>query len=325
MRLDRLAEGYEAAIVEAQEREPQCRRSDRDEATPSRQGVTARDRKASYPTDRLRSVCVRDREPIGVPRVSILCYHSVDPSWGSHLAMTPEGFERHCRWLSRARTVLSVDECMAAWTETGRMPQASVSLTFDDGFVDLAQWAFPVLARYRLHATVFLVAETLTAQGRAVDWVDDAPPWPLRTLTPEHVLAARADGIRFASHSWAHRDLVQLSEGECIRDLRDSREFIEDLLHEPVPLLAYPFGRHDPMVERAARRAGYQFAFALPDRCEVASRYAIPRVGIFRGDGAGTLRIKTADWWLPLRYSPVFPLLRKISGRGLARSSQLAG
>lgn len=239
--------------------------------------------------------------------------------------MTPEGFEQHCQWLSRSRTVLSTDECLATWAETGRMPRASVSLTFDDGLAELAQWAFPPLARYRLPATVFLVAETLTSQGRPVDWVDDPPPWPLQTLTPEQVLAARADGVRFASHSWAHHDLVRLSEQECVRDLRDSRELLEDLLHEPVRLVAYPFGRHDAKVERAARRAGYEFALALPDGPEVANRYAVPRVGIFRGDGAGILRLKTTGFWLPLRYSPTFPLLRKVSGRGLPAPSQPAG
>lgn len=237
--------------------------------------------------------------------------------------MTPEEFEQHCRWLSRARTVLPLEQAVENGSARRRLPAGSVALTFDDGYRELAEWAFPVLARYRLPATVFLVVETLTSGGRPVDWVHDPPSWPLRTLTPEQVREASTEGIHFASHSWAHRDLRKLSEAECVRDLRDSREFLEDLLNKPVRSLAYPFGYHDPKVERASARAGYQFALALPDRREAAHQYAVPRVGILRGDGAATVRMKSAPFWLPFRYSPVFPLVRKVSGRAAAKRSEL--
>ena len=55
--------------------------------------------------------------------------------------------------------------------------------------------------------------------------------------------------------SLAHRDLTMLSDEECHRDLRESRELLEDLLGEPVPFLAYPGGRNDARVQRAAARA----------------------------------------------------------------------
>src|SRR2546423_1141649 len=96
----------------------------------------------------------------------------------------------------------------------------------------------------------------------AVDWVDTPPPHPLRTLTVEQVREMQEDGIAFGSHSYAHHDLTAMEEAECARDLRASRELLEDLLKAPVRHLAYPRGRHDERVRRAALRAGFTHAYA---------------------------------------------------------------
>jgi len=89
-------------------------------------------------------------------------------------------------------------------------------------------------------------------------------------------------GVDFQSHSWAHRDLIDLSFDECVRDLRDSREFLSDVLGRPVTLLAYPRGLHDADVRRAAEVAGYTHAFALPETAEEPGDFAVPRVGTIR-------------------------------------------
>ena len=112
-----------------------------------------------------------------------------------------------------------------------------------------------MLTRERLPATVFLVAQTLTEEGQPVDWVDTPGTEPLSTLTRDQVLEMQDAGVDFQSHSWAHHVLTQLSEHECRKDLRDSREFLAEVLGRPVTLLAYPRGRHSPHVRRAAAAA----------------------------------------------------------------------
>ena len=241
--------------------------------------------------------------------MTVLCYHSVDPAWQSPLAITPEAFQEQCAGFARSNRVVTVDEHLARGR--GRGWNGRIALTFDDGFAELAEHVFPVLQRYRLPAVVFLVAQTLTPQGQEVDWVDTPPTWPLRTLTSEQVLEAHEQGIAFASHSWRHADLTTLSEQECVVDLRESRELLEDLLHEPVPWLAYPRGRHAAHVRRAAEKAGYAKAFSLPESSEHTGDFAVPRVGVFPGNGGLALKVKTAPGYLGLRHSPVFPALRK--------------
>lgn len=232
--------------------------------------------------------------------MSILCYHSLDPEWSSPLAVSPERFAAHAAWLARHRTVVRAEDAAVAMSPWGTLPARMAALTFDDGYADLYDHALPVLTRHRLPATVFLVGGTLS-DGKAVDWVDDPPPHPLRTLSREQVLEMQDAGITFGSHGHSHLDLTHLSFEECVRDLRSSREVLEDVLGRSVTQLAYPRGRHDAGVRRAAGAAGYRLAFALPERTEEVSRLSVPRAGVYSHNGLATLRVKTMPRFVPAR------------------------
>jgi peptidoglycan/xylan/chitin deacetylase (PgdA/CDA1 family) len=246
--------------------------------------------------------------------MTILCYHSVDPAWDSPLAVRPEEFEAHCAWLARHRTVVPLAEAVTRLDRSGRLPSGLAVITFDDGFTGVLDHALPVLARHGLPATIFLVAQTLTDEGLAADWVRTPPPWPLTTLTRDQVLEVSEAGVDLQSHSWAHLDLVDLGYDACVADLRRSRELLEDLLGGPVPHLAYPRGLHDAEVRRAAEAAGYRHAYGLPESAEDPGPYAVPRVGIHRGNSVRTLAIKSARAYLPVRHGPLGGMARRVSG-----------
>jgi peptidoglycan/xylan/chitin deacetylase (PgdA/CDA1 family) len=235
--------------------------------------------------------------------MTILCYHSVQSAWAHPLAVEPAAFARQAAWLRASRSVLPLAEAVQQLDGAWQLPRGTASLTFDDGFADLYEHALPVLIREQLPATVFLVAQTLTSGGQPVDWVRAPAAEPLATLTLEQVLEMQDAGVDFQSHSWAHRDLPLLSQEECVRDLRDSRELLSELLGRPVTMLAYPRGLHDERVRQATARAGYTHAFTLPEGPERPGAYAIPRVGIYRGNGELAVRVKAARPYLRLRTS----------------------
>jgi len=251
--------------------------------------------------------------------MTILCYHSVQPGWASPLAVEPAGFAEHCAWLSRSREVLPLEAAVSRLDGQGRLPRGTAALTFDDGFAALYEHALPLLERYNLPATVFLVAATLTPAGHPVDWVDTAGSQPLSTLSPDQVLHMQEAGISFQSHSYAHLDLTQLSFADCVADLRRSRELLVELLGRPVGLLAYPRGRHNGHVRAAAERAGYRHAFGLPEHAERPGRFAIPRVGIYRGNSTATVRVKSSRTYVPVRTASAFPAVQRAVRRALRR------
>jgi peptidoglycan/xylan/chitin deacetylase (PgdA/CDA1 family) len=257
--------------------------------------------------------------------MTILCYHSVHPRWNSPLAVEPGAFVQQASWLRAHRRVLPLREALPRLDATGRLPRGEAVLTFDDGFADNHSEVLPVLVRERLPATVFLVAQTLTPGGRPVDWVHTAGTEPLRTLTVDQVLEMQDAGVDFQSHSWAHRDLPELTYAECVRDLTDSREFLSDLLGRPVTVLAYPRGLHDRKVREAAEAAGYTHALALPEQAEEVGPYAVPRVGVYRGNSLRTVRVKASRPYLRLRHSEALARGTRRVKRIAARVGAAAG
>ncbi len=254
--------------------------------------------------------------------MTILCYHAVDPTWSSPLAVDPLDFARQCELLSLRRTVLPLDVAVHRLDRGGRLPRGMTALTFDDGFASLHEHALPVLQRLRLPATVFLVAETLVGAGRAVDWVDTPPPPPrrLQTLDIAAIREMQGVGVQFASHSYSHFDLTGLGYDRCVEDLTSSREVLEDLLGHRVTHLAYPRGRNDATVRAAAARAGYTHSFTLPEGPEPAGPHGIPRVGVYPGNNARIVVAKTDPAYLQLRLSRVWPGVRAAAvSAGVAR------
>lgn len=246
--------------------------------------------------------------------MTILCYHGVDPDWRSPLIVTPAAFDSQAAWLAARREVLPLEVATERLDASGRLPRGRTAITFDDGFRNVLVHGLAVLHRHRLPATVFVVAETLTPSGRAVDWVDTPPGdgAPIETLSLDDVLELVDAGMAIGSHSFSHAVLTSLGEKECERDLRASRELLEDLLRRPVPFLAYPRGFHDERVRRAAASAGFRNSFTLPEDREVPGPHAVPRVGVYPGNDASSLRWKTARSYLPLRTGRAYPALRRL-------------
>jgi peptidoglycan/xylan/chitin deacetylase (PgdA/CDA1 family) len=225
----------------------------------------------------------------------ILCYHSIHDRWEWQFAVTPRLFAQHCTWLARTGRVLDLQDALQYLPASGGLRRDIIGISFDDGFDDFYHYAFPILIQHRLTATVFLVAGALDGESRAVEWVDDPPPFELNALTLDQVLEMQDAGIRFGSHSYKHNDLTLLTDDECERDLRTSRELLEDSLHGPVTLLAYPRGRYNERVRRAAQRAGFTHGFRTARRRAATDHYAVPRTVLYAGDGVGRLRLKSSS------------------------------
>ncbi len=252
--------------------------------------------------------------------MSILCYHEVDPTWVSPLAIHPEAFERQCRWLA-TRTILSLDDAAPLAARRGHLPHGTSSITFDDGLPGVHAHAWPALRRHGLSATVFVVARSVLGHTE-VDWVDGLAAGVRHAMTRDQVAELAEQGMTIGSHSFAHHDLTTLGEAACVEDLRRSREALEDLIGKPVRHLAYPRGRHDAVVRRATERAGFDWAHALPESTDVGGRWAVPRVGVYPANGLPGLRIKSHPWYAAVRTSQAGPVAR--DAMRLLRRSALA-
>jgi peptidoglycan/xylan/chitin deacetylase (PgdA/CDA1 family) len=89
-------------------------------------------------------------------RFQILGYHKVSPERHPLFApVEPAVFDMQMKFLSRHYVVMDLEELVER-SQTGDVPERAVSITFDDGYADNYHFAFPILKKYRLTATIFV-------------------------------------------------------------------------------------------------------------------------------------------------------------------------
>ena len=180
----------------------------------------------------------------------ILTYHSLDDS-GSILSVAPRVFAEHMRLLHEAAVSTLTLPAAAQALRGGQGPPArAVVLTFDDGFENFYEHAYPVLRRYGLTATVFLVT----------GYCDKDNAWPGQPATVERrpllrwaqVKEMSGAGMAFGAHSRTHPDLTRLSSEGAEGEMLASKRAIEEALKRPVEGFAYPYGAYNEAVKRLA-------------------------------------------------------------------------
>ncbi len=103
-------------------------------------------------------------------RLLVLGYHNVEPTWafgGTSPEAGRRGLERQARFLRRWANVVPLRPALADLAAGRPLPPRAVALTFDDGYLDNATVAAPVLHAAGLPATFFLVPGFLSGKGPA--------------------------------------------------------------------------------------------------------------------------------------------------------------
>lgn len=229
----------------------------------------------------------------------VLCYHAVSPTWRHALSVEPAELERQLGLLVRRGYRGATAEQVLAGG--GRL----LHVTFDDAYRSIAN-GLPALERFRVPVTVF-ACSGYADDGRPLDVPELAAEarsrsGELATMDWDALRELGERGVEIGSHTVTHPHLPDLSDAELARELRESRERIEDELRRACSLLSYPYGDEDLRVRTTARAAGYRAAFALPGRRRPVDLYALPRVGIWRKDSLPRVALKTA------------PLVRRLVG-----------
>ena len=104
------------------------------------------------------------------PKFLILCYHRI--GFGGvplYSEMSPALFEAHMRFLKKRYRLVSLEEVYKGLTGSSNA-ESGVAVTFDDGYADLYRFAFPVLRKHGIPATVFLTADAVDTGE--VSWYD---------------------------------------------------------------------------------------------------------------------------------------------------------
>jgi peptidoglycan/xylan/chitin deacetylase (PgdA/CDA1 family) len=136
-----------------------------------------------------------------------------------------------------------------------QVPRKPFIVTFDDGYVDFAEHAWPVLKSLQVPASVFVVASKL---GLTNDWDADEPQTPL--LDPGAIRALEADGVEFGGHGFSHVALARISPNEAKSEVVRCHGALVGLLRKPPEVFAYPYSNQNSRVRQFVREAGFKCA-----------------------------------------------------------------
>jgi peptidoglycan/xylan/chitin deacetylase (PgdA/CDA1 family) len=180
------------------------------------------------------------------PAVAVLGWHRVDVE-GGDLAISPARFARQMDLLDEHRQHFPVTHLdhVEDFLASGERRSRRVVLTFDDAWADNHTNALGPLSRHRLPATLYVPSRLLGQPGY---------------MTRTQLLEMDDAGMTIGAHSRSHPDLRACSPGNLEREVRGSKEDLEDLLAKPVTSFAYPTGLTDERVQAAVAAAGFTSA-----------------------------------------------------------------
>lgn len=195
----------------------------------------------------------------------ILCYHSVSDS-GWRFSTGINEFEEQIAYLSEHYTIRSLSEILEG--------KQGVCITFDDGYEDLYTNALPILKKYRVNATVFIIGDTQNADRGYLQ-----NELPLLKLNQIHGLKANDWELGF--HSQTHKNLVEMSAEELVKEIAIGKTETEKKLGEPLDYFAYPLGLFNKKVVNITKEAGFKAAFSVNGgKVHLTNKFEIDRVPV---------------------------------------------
>lgn len=194
-------------------------------------------------------------------KVPILVYHNIMDSYcasQSSVQISPKEFEAHMLSLDQAGYhTITFQQYNDYVTRGQELPDNPIILTFDDGYSSNYEYAYPVLKKYNMKATIFV----LTGRMGAVDEVT----YP--HFTWEEAREMQQSGvIDIQSHSDLHPDMTRVEIGRAQLELRRSRYLIRKELQKPCEVFAYPYGLYNSDLQELAEKAGYKIQVIVGDQ-----------------------------------------------------------
>lgn len=205
--------------------------------------------------------------PEGV-NVPILMYHAVsDDLWGfDELFVSPSDMEEQLAYLVEN----GYDPIFFEDLDHVQDYDKPVILTFDDGYLDNYTELYPLLQKYNVKATIFVITSTMGVSQRS--------------MTREQVKELSDSGlVSIQSHTVTHTELSSLDYDQQLVEIRDSKLEVTRMTGREPHVLCYPSGERNEISQELAAEY-YNFGIDMngglyttgDDRTSV-SRYYVSR------------------------------------------------
>lgn len=215
--------------------------------------------------------------------VPVLMYHHISPSAGM-ITTSPEHFESQIAWFARnGYTSLTADQ-FAGHLQGKSVPERSILITFDDGYLDNWVYAHPILVKHGYRAVMFVVTDWVGKGAvRPFSGQGTVPATPTHKQCKAAVAQDRRDDVivrwseiqamekagtfEFHSHTHTHTrwDRLSTSVSEKRERIADefarSRASLQENLGQVSGHLCWPQGYFDQDYIELAGQAGFNYFY----------------------------------------------------------------
>lgn len=197
----------------------------------------------------------------------ILVYHSINDADKKNdtirMTVPAKLFSKQLDYLvSCGYNIVSFDDIVEYISGEKEVKGNILALTFDDGFKDNFYNACKILKSKGLTATYFLSFDHVNS-GKSFAWVKERSYWA-KSLVWDEVSLMVLQGMAIGSHTLSHLNLGGISDdGLLDKEIRGSKEKIEEKIKAPVKYFSYPIGcrgSYNKKTETIIRQAGYKAA-----------------------------------------------------------------
>ena len=167
----------------------------------------------------------------------ILMYHNVDEKPGFN-TVSAENFERQLRFVKQHWHFTDMDTFVRECHHNPRL----ATVTFDDAYHCLYTHVRSILDELNIPVTVFVPVSHV---GSDNSWDEEEPGYQKIDILSWGGIEELAQNplFTFGSHGMNHVSMRHLSKEQTVKDLRESKQLLEEHLQKQVDYYAFPYGQ----------------------------------------------------------------------------------
>lgn len=194
----------------------------------------------------------------------VLMYHSVplEASWTYDVSKCC--FEEQLKYLRDKYEIHGVPSIVERIRGKERVADSICGITFDDGYNNNYEIAYPLLLKYEIPATIFISTAYISDDDNKDNNYEKIKEHfnGQRMLDWREVEEMKESGlIDIGAHAHSHEDLTSLSRQDALSEVKTSKRIIEDRLNERVELFSVPQGSFNEDVKEIVKSSGFKAIF----------------------------------------------------------------